>query len=178
VDDDNERVAEGNEGLLYISGPSVFVGYWGLKEESAAAFHGRDGRRWYNTGDVVKQDPADGLIYVGRRDRMVKRRGYRIELGDIESALYSHKQVREAAVVAIPDADAGVKILAYITTSHDAQPSIVGLKVFCSKALPAYMSPDVFLFSDSLPRTSTDKVDYQKLQKESTVNPESSKIIL
>jgi acyl-coenzyme A synthetase/AMP-(fatty) acid ligase len=114
----------------------------------------------------VKQDPTDGFIYVGRRDRMVKRRGYRIELGDIESALYRHQQISEAAVVAIPDADAGVKIHAYVAT-HDPAPSIVDLKVFCSKALPAYMSPDAFLFRDSLPRTSTDKVDYQKLQKES-----------
>ena len=40
--------------------------------------------RWYNTGDVVRWDPADGFIYVGRKDRMVKRRGYRIELGEIE----------------------------------------------------------------------------------------------
>jgi acyl-coenzyme A synthetase/AMP-(fatty) acid ligase len=99
---------------------------------------------------------------------MVKRRGYRIELGDIESALYRHQQIAEAAVVAIPDAEAGVKILAYVAALHDARPSIIDLKIFCSKALPAYMSPDAFLFRDSLPRTSTDKVDYQKLQKEFT----------
>jgi len=177
ADDDKEPVTAGEEGILYISGPSVFVGYWGRSEESATAFLERDGRRWYNTGDVVKQDPTDGFIYVGRRDRMVKRRGYRIELGDIESALYRHKQIREAAVVAIPDADAGVKILAYVTAPHDARPSMVDLKVFCSESLPAFMSPDAFLFQDSLPRTSTDKVDYQKLQKESTVKAESSKNI-
>jgi amino acid adenylation domain-containing protein len=163
VDDNREPVPVGEEGLLYISGPSVFVGYWGRPEESAGCCFERDGSRWYNTGDVVKQDTSNGFIYVGRRDRMVKRRGYRIELGDIESALYRHNQIREAAVVAIPDADAGVKILAYVTTADDARPSIVDLKVFCGKALPAYMSPDAFLFQDSLPRTSTGKVDYQKL---------------
>ena len=177
VDDNKEPVPEGEEGLLYISGPSVFAGYWGRAEETASAFLERGGRRWYNTGDVVKQDPVDGFIYVGRRDRMVKRRGYRIELGDIESALYRHKQISEAAVVAIPDADAGVKILAFVTTLHDVPPSIVDLKVFCSNVLPAYMSPDAFLFQNSLPRTSTDKVDYQKLQKESTAKLEARKNI-
>jgi amino acid adenylation domain-containing protein len=170
VDNDKKPVPEGDEGLLYISGPSVFKGYWGQAEASNPAFFEPDGRRWYNTGDVVKQVPTDGFIYIGRRDRMVKRRGYRIELGDIENALYRHPQVSEAAVVAIPDADAGVRILAYVTTLQDASPSIVDLKVFCSKALPAYMSPDAFLFRDSLPRTSTDKVDYQKLQKESAAH--------
>jgi len=167
VDDNRDPVPVGDEGLLYIAGPSVFVGYWGREEESAACCFERDGSRWYNTGDVVKQEASDGFIYVGRRDRMVKRRGYRIELGDIESALYRHSQIREAAVVAIPDADAGVKILAHVTTADDARPSIVDLKVFCGKALPAYMSPDAFLFQDSLPRTSTGKVDYQKLVKTS-----------
>jgi len=167
VDDNREPVPVEDEGLLYIAGPSVFVGYWGREQESAACCFERDGQRWYNTGDVVKQDASDGFIYVGRRDRMVKRRGYRIELGDIESALYRHSQIREAAVIAIPDADAGVKILAYVTTADETRPSIVDLKVFCGKALPAYMSPDAFLFQDSLPRTSTGKVDYQKLVKTS-----------
>jgi len=105
---------------------------------------------------------------MGRRDRMVKRRGYRIELGDIESALYRHQQIREAAVVAIPDADAGVKILAYVTAPEDARPSIVDLKVYCSQALPAYMSPDAFIFQDTLPKTSTNKTDYQSLVKKSS----------
>ncbi|PYX72535.1 MAG: D-alanine--poly(phosphoribitol) ligase [Acidobacteria bacterium] len=174
VDDAKVPVPKGEEGLLYISGSSVFKGYWGQTGENPAFFE-RDGQRWYNTGDVVKEDPADGFIYVGRRDRMVKRRGYRIELGDIESALYRHQQISEAAVVAIPDADAGVKIHAYVATVHDPAPSIVDLKVFCSKALPAYMSPDAFLFRDSLPRTSTDKVDYQKLQKESAASQSQTK---
>lgn len=168
LDDDKKPVAASDEGLLHIAGPSVFMGYWGRPEETAAAFLERDGRRWYNTGDVVREDPTDGFIYVGRRDRMVKRRGYRIELGDIESALYRHQQIREAAVVAIPDADAGVKILAYVTAPEDARPSIVNLKVYCSQALPAYMSPDAFIFQDNLPKTLTNKTDYQSLVKKSS----------
>ena len=163
-------VSAGEEGLLYIAGPSVFGGYWGRLEESAAAFRERDGQRWYNTGDVVKKDPLDGYLYVGRRDRMVKRRGYRIELGDIENTLYRYEGVREAAVVAAPDTASGVKIVAYIATRQDSTPSVVELKVFCSKTLPAYFSPDVFIFRDSLPRTSTNKVDYQSLVREAAAS--------
>ncbi len=163
LDEAGEPVSPGAEGMLYIAGPSVFDGYWGRPQESAGKFRQSEGRRWYNTGDVVKQDPADGFIYMGRRDRMVKRRGYRIELGDIESALYRHERVREAAVVAVPDVEAGVKILAYVGTAPGSKPSIVDMKVFCSQALPSYMSPDVFIFRDALPRTSTNKVDYQVL---------------
>ena len=51
------EVAPGAEGLLYIAGPSVFLGYWNRPELNARAFLERDGRRWYNTGDVVRLDP-------------------------------------------------------------------------------------------------------------------------
>ena len=138
----------GGEGVLYISGPSVFAGYWNRPEETAAAFLERDGIRWYNTGDVVRFDPAEGFIYVGRRDRMVKRRGYRIELGEIESALYAHPRLREAAVVSMPDADAGVRVIAFVSSDAGRPPSIIELKTFCATKVPAYMSPDRFVFRD------------------------------
>ncbi len=153
-------VGQGEEGLLHIAGPSLFAGYW--NRPASETFFERDGRRWYNTGDVVVEDPDEGYIYVGRRDRMVKRRGYRIELGEIEKGLYQFDRVREAAVVALPDASAGVRIIAFVTPSGE-RPSIIELKSFCGRALPAYMNPDAFVFMDALPRTSTDKVDYQAL---------------
>jgi len=164
LDADGHDVAPGDEGLLYIAGLSVFGGYWNRPEVNATLFLERGGRRWYNTGDVVRWDPADGYLYVGRRDRMVKRRGYRIELGEIERALYLHDRIREAAVVWVPDTDAGVRIVAFLSCHGGAAPSIIELKAFCAAHLPAYMSPDRFVVRDRLPRTSTDKVDYQTLR--------------
>jgi acyl-coenzyme A synthetase/AMP-(fatty) acid ligase len=151
------------EGLLYIAGPSVFPGYWNRPELNAKAFLELGGRRWYNTGDVVTRDPSDGFIYLGRRDRMVKRRGYRIELGEIERGLYQHPEIAEAAVIAVADEAAGVRLLAYLSARETQQPSIVEMKVFCGSHLPSYMSPDAFVFMKALPRTSTNKVDYQRL---------------
>jgi L-proline---[L-prolyl-carrier protein] ligase len=165
LDEARNEVPRGGEGLLYMSGPSVFQGYWNRPVENATAFLVRDGVRWYNTGDVVREDPEDGYIYLGRRDRMVKRRGYRIELGEIERALYRHDQVREAAVIAVPDDAAGVRVIANLTLHGGPRPSIIDLKTFCARHLPAYMSPDAFVFHDALPRTSTDKVDYQTLRE-------------
>ena len=158
-------VEAGEEGLLYIAGPSVFQGYWNRPEQTASVFLERHGRRWYNTGDVVRLDSSDGFIYIGRRDRMVKRRGYRIELGEIERALYQHPSVGEVAVVSVPDDDSGVRIIACLSGRDSARPSIIEMKTFCARNLPTYMSPDVFRFMDALPRTSTDKVDYQALTR-------------
>ncbi len=165
LDSDQRPVGHGEEGLLYMSGPSVFQGYWNRPKENAAAFLDRDGIRWYGTGDVVREDPEEGFIYVGRRDRMVKRRGYRIELDDIESALYRHERIREAGVVssAVPGLDA--KIVAYLVAGAEPRPGVIEMKMFCAQHLPAYMNPDLFVFLDSLPRTSTNKVDYQALTR-------------
>jgi acyl-coenzyme A synthetase/AMP-(fatty) acid ligase len=160
---DGQEVPAGEEGLLHIAGASLFQGYWG--RPTADLFFERNGRRWYNTGDVVRETAGDGYVYVGRRDRMVKRRGYRIELGEIERGLYSHERLREVAVVAVPDASAGVRIMAYLTPESGARPSIVELKMFCGRVLPSYMNPDAFVFLDALPRTSTNKVDYQVLSR-------------
>ena len=165
LDSDGTEVPAGREGLLYIAGRSVFLGYWNRPELNASVFLERGGRRWYNTGDVVRLDADHGFIYVGRRDRMVKRRGYRIELGEIEKALYQHASLEEVAVVSVGD-EAGVRIVAYLSARQaEARPSIIELKIFCARSLPSYMSPDVFHFVDRLPRTSTDKVDYQQLTR-------------
>jgi amino acid adenylation domain-containing protein len=160
-----EEVARGAEGLLHISGQSVFPGYWNRPVENGAAFFERRGVRWYNTGDVVREDRETGFIYLGRRDRMVKRHGYRIELGEIERCLYQNGAIVEAAVVAESDVNAGVKILAYLTPREGQRPSIISLKMFCASNLPAYMNPDVFILVETLPRTSTNKVDYQSLKR-------------
>jgi acyl-coenzyme A synthetase/AMP-(fatty) acid ligase len=95
---------------------------------------------------------------------MVKRRGYRIELGEIERALYSHPRTREVAVIASADGDGGVAITAFLACEGGDPPSIIDMKTFCKATLPAYMSPDRFVFKPQLPRTSTDKTDYQALK--------------
>jgi len=156
-----EAVDPGAEGELVIRGGPVTSGYWNLPERTADAF--LDGG-WYRTGDIVKDIGGGVLDYVGRRDRMVKRRGYRVELGEIEVGLYKHPQVVEAAVIAVPDAEAGMTVYAFLCCEGgDKAPKTVQMKIFSSKNLLAYMVPDRFVFLETMPKTSTDKIDYQKL---------------
>lgn len=103
--------------------------------------------------------------YLGRRDRMVKRHGYRVELGEIEAGLYGHPKVKEAAVVAFADEQAGVSITAFLSSHEAKRPSLIEIKRFCAENLPLYMIPDQFTWFDSLPKTSTDKIDYQRLKE-------------
>jgi amino acid adenylation domain-containing protein len=166
VDDRGGDVARGTEGELCIAGRGVMQGYWALPEQTSKGFHAdADGDRWYRTGDIVTE-AADGCYtYLGRRDRMVKRRGYRVELGEIEAGFYRHPRIKEAAVVAFPDEETGVSICAFLSCHEATHPSLIEIKRFCAENLPLYMIPDKFLWLGSLPKTSTDKVDYQQLKE-------------
>jgi L-proline---[L-prolyl-carrier protein] ligase len=165
VDEHGSEVRCGEEGELCIAGPAVVQGYWNLPEQTARAFlpAGPDAERWYKTGDIVVEQPDGNYVYRGRRDRMVKKRGYRVELGEIEACLYGNPTVREVGVVALSVPD-GLQVKAFVSTRDGKRPSIIELKRFCAERLPLYMVPDVFVIQDSLPRTSTDKVDYQILK--------------
>jgi amino acid adenylation domain-containing protein len=163
INEDGIEVARGTEGELCIAGPSVLQGYWNIPENTAKAFLRGHDTRWYRTGDIVVELPDGNYKFLGRRDRMIKKRGYRIELGEIEVALYRHPAIKEAAVLAFPDFD-GVPVKAFTSTRDGSKLSVIELKKFCSENLPLYMVPDLFCSLESLPKTSTDKIDYQKLK--------------
>jgi amino acid adenylation domain-containing protein len=166
VDPNGATVGRGAEGELVVSGRGVMQGYWALSAQTERAFIvDNEGLRWYRTGDVVMEAANGDYTYLGRRDRMVKRRGYRVELGEIEAGLYKHPLVKEAAVIALPDDEAGVKVKAFLSCREEKRPSLIAMKRFCAENLPLYMVPDTFSWMDALPKTSTDKVDYQRLKE-------------
>lgn len=166
VDPEGREVAQGSEGELVVSGPAVMQGYWNLPEQTARAFlQGGSGAHWYKTGDLVVEEPDGNYLFIGRRDRMVKRRGYRIELGEIEAALYCHPETKEAAAIALADQGEGVRIKVFLSCHGAKRPSLIELKRFCADRLPLYMIPDLFGFQELLPKTSTGKTDYQRLKE-------------
>jgi amino acid adenylation domain-containing protein len=165
TDDSGNDVPAGQEGELCIAGAGVMQGYWNLPERTANAFLiDATGERWYKTGDLVIEQADGNYTFIGRKDRMVKKRGYRIELGEIEAALYRHSDIKEAAVIAIADEDNGVRIKTFLSCHSGERLSLIALKGFCAQNLPAYMIPDLFAFHETLPKTSTDKIDYQRLK--------------
>lgn len=166
MDEHDQEVPKNTRGELYVAGGSVMEGYWNQPERTAKAFWIDDeGTPWYKTGDIVEEDEHGDYLFAGRRDRMVKRRGYRVELGEIEAALYRHPSVHEAAAVALSDEEQGVFIKAFLSWKGTDRPSLIKLKRFAAENLPLYMVPDRFSFLPSLPKTSTDKLDYQRLKE-------------
>ncbi len=164
VGDDGRVIGPGEEGELYVRGPTVLLGYWGLPERTEKVlvrnpFQSAYDEPAYRTGDIVRLEADGTYVFVGRKDHMVKSRGYRIELGEIEQVLYQHDRVREAVVVAIPDDEVGARLKAVIVTHEGNGVSQNELQAFCLDRLPRYMVPESYDFIAKLPRTSTGKVD-------------------
>jgi amino acid adenylation domain-containing protein len=168
IDAEGKTVAKGAEGELCIRGAGVTQGYWNLPEQTRNSFVTFGAApAYYRTGDVVVEEGGGNFRYLGRKDRMIKKRGFRIELGEIEACLYRHPGIREAAAIALPDDVLGMKVYAHVSCKEGNRLSLIELKTFCSEHIPVYMVPDVFTFHPVLPKTSTDKVDYQTLKARS-----------
>ena len=161
----------GEVGELYVRGPSLMRGYWGQSAKTSEAlvpdpFRAESGELVYRTGDLVTLDQAGNYAYLGRRDSMVKVRGYRIELGEVEAALYRHPAIREAAVLPVPDELLGSRLRAVITADGAGNLTREDVLDHCRQWLPGYMVPDIVEFRETLPRTSTGKVDRAGLARE------------
>ena len=168
----------GEEGELYVRGPTVMLGYWGLPEKTAEMLvtnplQSAYAERAYRTGDIVRVEADGALRFLGRRDHMVKSRGYRIELGEIEQTIYQDERVKEAVVVAIPDDEIGCRLKAVVVPHPGQTVSRSDLMAFCLKRLPRYMVPEEFRLDEEIPRTSTGKADRQAvLRSFSPASPE------
>ncbi len=166
VTSEGRRVSQpGEEGELYVRGPSLMCGYWGQPAKTSEVlvrnpFRAEYDEFVYRTGDLVTLEPDGNYAYLGRRDSMVKIRGYRVELGEVEATLYRHPAIREAAVLPAPDELLGSRLRAVITTDGGGD-NLTREEVLdhCRRWLPSYMVPDIVEFREEMPRTSTGKVD-------------------
>jgi amino acid adenylation domain-containing protein len=156
-------------GELHIGGVNVGRGYVDRPELTAERFlpdpfGAEPGGRLYRTGDRGRW-LADGRIeFAGRNDDQVKIRGYRIELGEIETALAAIPALREAAVVAQPDAAGERRLVAYVTPADGNDFDRAAVEVALRAALPEYMIPAVFVvLLHALPVTSNGKIDRRAL---------------
>ena len=143
-------------GDLWVTGPQVMKGYWNKPEETAQTIT-PDG--WLRTGDIARTD-SDGYFYiVDRLKDMINVSGLKVLPRDVEEVLYMHPQIREAAVVGIPNAERGDDTVTAFIVTHDGAPiEIETLKVFCKQYLADFKVPRRFEFRTELPKTAVGKV--------------------
>ena len=159
----------GIAGELYIGGLGVARGYLNRPEMTTARFipdpfSNREGARLYRTGDLARYLASGEIEFLGRRDFQVKIRGYRVELGEIEAALRSHPDIREAVVVARSETFGDKRLTAYVVSERAAVSAIKQWRSFLKERLPEYMVPSSFVAVDALPLTPNGKVDRRTLE--------------
>jgi amino acid adenylation domain-containing protein len=164
-------VPAGVPGELLLGGRGTARGYLGRPDWTAERFvpdgeSGEPGARLYRTGDLARLRPGGEIEFLGRIDHQVKIRGFRVEPEEIEAALQGHPAVREAAVVAVSEADdgGGVRLVAFVAAAplRDLPGE---LRRFLARSLPAYMIPAAFVPLGSLPLTRSGKVDRRALAR-------------
>ncbi len=151
-------------GELIVRGDSAASGYWNQRAKTRRTFAGE----WTYTGDKYIRQPDGYFRYCGRTDDMFKVSGIWVSPFEVETALVSHADVLEAAVVGHPDAEGLVKPRAFVVLKHGRDPSDAlaeALKHHVKAVAGVWKYPRWVEFVDDLPKTATGKVQRFKLRE-------------
>ena len=164
LDAHGHPVPVGVVGELYAAGDGLARGYWRrdlLTEQSFVRnrLAEEPGERLYRTGDLVRWRHDGVLEFVGRRDHQVKVRGHRIELGEVETALASQPEVREAVVLCREDIPGDKRLVGYVVLEPTAEIGVDALRTRLKDSLPVYMVPSLVMELSALPLTPVGKLD-------------------
>ncbi|MCB1054401.1 MAG: amino acid adenylation domain-containing protein, partial [Acidobacteria bacterium] len=168
----------GARGELLIGGAQIARGYRGRPALTAERFvpdpfASGPGARLYRSGDQVRLDAQNRLVYLGRGDQQVKIRGYRVELQEIESLLAQHPAVHEVAVVARATAAGHQRLEAYWTAAEGRSAEAAELRRDLGLKLPDYMVPTHFERLDAMPRAASGKLDRRALRPRASEHRET-----
>ena len=167
LSDDGEVIAGPGSGELHVATPFQTDGYLGDDGPDGRFVRRATGsgtRTFFRTGDVVSRDADGELTLVGRNDFQVKVRGVRVNLEEIERVILGHEDVLEAAVVALPDAEAGVCLHALVRRARDELSSLQ-LRAYCAAGLARVAIPTTFdLVDHPLPIGPTGKVSRSRIK--------------
>jgi benzoate-CoA ligase len=162
-DESGVEVTPGELGDLYVSGPSMCLGYWNRRQLSLDTFSGH----WMRTGDKYRHDTSGAYVYCGRSDDLLKVGGIYVSPMEVENALLEHSGVAEAAVVGHRDNDELIKPKAFVVvasgTAADAALAEQLIEHVAAR-LAAFKRPRWVEFVDALPKTATGKVQRFKLR--------------
>ena len=168
LDTEGKPVAQGKEGELCVRG-AFTSGYYKEPELTEHLFRGG----WLHTGDIVYQQPDGNVVYVNRKDWMVKINGQRVEPGEVEAVIKQVEGVKNAIVKGFTTNDRQYLCSYYIATDNVSEDII---RDYLLSKLPAYMVPAYFVKMDSFPLLPSGKTNRKALlapsdKTESIVRP-------
>jgi len=161
LNEDGEPVSPGQRGEIYATGASICPGYYQDPEGSAAKFTPRGLR----TGDLAVVDDDGDIFIVDRRDDFIKSWGHRVSSQEVEAAALRMEQLVSAAVIGVPDDEAGEAVTLFVTARPGAVVTPDEVLAVCRQHLPRYMVPHSVLILDALPLTAAGKIAKPQLRE-------------
>ena len=150
-----EEVAEGERGELWVRGPNVMAGYLGNDEATA---HTLDADGWLHTGDVAVVDADGDFTVVDRVKELIKYKGYQVPPAELEALLLSHDAVADAAVIPVPDDEAGEIPKAYVVVKPGRDLSADDVMAFTAERVAPYKKVRAVAFVDEIPKSASGKI--------------------
>jgi acyl-CoA synthetase (AMP-forming)/AMP-acid ligase II len=141
-----ERLGAGRRGLVYVRGDQISGEYGGRS--------GLDSDGWFGTRDLGRLDAGGYLFIEGRADDTIIRGGENIAPAEIEDVLLGYPGIAEAAVVGVPDAEWGQRLVAVLVGAGDP----AEIRQWVRDRLRSVRTPDEIVFRPELPRTETGKL--------------------
>lgn len=164
VDVAGDVLPAGETGELIIRGPAVMYGYFDRPDATDAAF--RDGL-WFDTGDTASIDVEGRLSLRGRSKDIIIRGGENVPVTDIESLVFEHPDVANAAIVGIPDDRLGERVCAFVVLREGSKE--IDLEILSAHLLRLGLSkhylPEVVRCIREMPTTPSGKIQKFKLKE-------------
>lgn len=166
ADEHDEQVPPGVVGQL-LTRPrrplTMMLGYSRMPEQTLEAFR----NLWFHTGDAAYTDTDGYFFFVDRVKDAIRRRGENISSFEVEQIANAHPDVVETAAIPVPSelGEDEVMICIVPRIAPDAF-SVSGFLTFCSDQMPRFMVPRYVRLVESLPKTSTERVEKYKLRQE------------
>ncbi len=162
-DEQGHALPAGEVGEVVARSPRIMKGYWKDEEKTKGAFT-PDG--WYRTGDKGFRDGEGYLYLAGRGDDVIVRGGENIGPDEVESVLYSHPKVDEAAVIGVKDIEWGQEVRAIVRLKSGQSATEQEIIDFCRPLLAGFKRPSSVVFvKEELPKTSTGKILRRELRQ-------------
>jgi acyl-CoA synthetase (AMP-forming)/AMP-acid ligase II len=159
--------AEGrsNPGELLVRGPNVMLGYLN-QEDATRGIIDADG--FLHTGDIASVD-SEGILYiVDRLKELIKYKGYQVAPAELEALLLTHPGIADAAVVGVPDEEAGEVPKAYVVRTPGAGVTEDEVIAFVADHVAPYKKVRAVDFIDSVPKSTSGKILRKDLKARET----------
>jgi fatty-acyl-CoA synthase len=156
--------APGETGEIVVRGPITMLGYWQRPDETASTLRGE----WLRTRDLATRDEEGFLTLVGRSREMYISGGENVYPAEIEAVYQEHPDVREIAVVGVPDPRWGEAGRAYVVLNSDTALDAEALRSWGAERLAGFKLPREFVAVQTLPRTATSKVQKHRLGRDTS----------